>query len=266
MPAHNEPAPPSLITTGVEAREVAPYQSIAAFYDTLMWHVDYIQWADYLIRIAERFVAPQGIWCEGGCGTGNLALRIARFGYRVCGFDLCSEMIEAARRKATIQNSTTTFSVGDFRTFSAQDVAFYFVVYDGLNYLLETSEVEQFLANAADSLQSRGILVFDLCTERNSVKNLNNWFDRHRRENIEYRRHSWYDEDRRLHHNDFEILDHNHPELVHIEHHVQRIYTLDEAQRWISRSNFRLITMLGNTTFLPGHEKNDRVHFVLRKK
>lgn len=265
MPFHRDPVPPSLRSDESELRETAPYSVLAKFYDGLMWHVDYVQWADYLIRITERFSVPKGLWCEGGCGTGNIALRIARFKIPVCGFDISSEMIEVANWKAQQQKLQIPFSVADFRSFSAHDLAYLFVVYDGLNYLLDPSEIEHFLVLAEQAILPGGILVFDLCTERNSTRNLNNWYDHQRREGYEYRRHSWYDESTQVHHNDFEVRFMSNPGVLFEEKHQQRVYSIEAAKMWILRSSFKLLAILGDVTFSPGTEKNDRVHFVLRK-
>ena len=259
-------APPSLCGTGVTVHERAPYTILAPLYDTLMWHVDYVKWADYLIRIAERFKVPAGVWCEGGCGTGSIALRVARFGHQVCGFDSSQEMIAAAKKKSDGQAVKVPFTVADFRDFSYPNLAYLFVVYDGLNYLLEPGDLERFLANASASLQPDGLLVFDFCTERNSTDNLNNWFDHYNRDGIEYRRHSWFDAERRLHHNDFEVRRDIEPGIVYVENHIQRIYSLDEVKNLLAKSDFRLVAMLGDVGFSPGGDKNDRVHFVVRKK
>ena len=266
MTLRHDIAPPSLCAAGVEVRERAPYSILASLYDTLMWHVDYVKWADYLIRISERFKVPSGVWCEGGCGTGSIALRIARFKHQVCGFDQSAEMVEAAKKKAEEHSFHIPFDVADFRNFSYNNLAYLFVVYDGLNYLLELSELEQFLANASASLQPDGLLVFDMCTEHNSVSNLNDWFDHYKRNGVEYRRHSWFDAERSLHHNDFEVRRDDEPNIVYIENHVQRIYPLDEMKKLIARSDFRLVVTLGDVGFSPGTEHNDRVHFIVRKK
>ncbi len=262
----HEIAPPSLCVAGVEIRESTPYSTLAPLYDVLMWHVDYVRWADYLIRVAERFRVPNGMWCEGGCGTGSIALRISRFGHKVCGFDKSLDMIAAAQKKSEEQPHSISFTVADFRDFTFPNLAYLFVVYDGLNYLLEPSEISTFLTNASNSLQPEGLLVFDICTLHNSVKNLNNWFDHHRRDGIEFRRHSWFDSELHIHHNDFEIRRDEEPHVVYTENHLQRIYAIEEIKSLIEKSDFRLVVTLGDVGFLPGGEHNDRVHFILRKK
>ena len=266
MNLRRDPAPESLRSACTRDVPVPPYHALAPVYDLLMWHIDYIYWADYLAQLSIRYHAPRGAWCEGGCGTGSIALRHAQTGYTMYGFDQSSAMIASAKAKSVRDGCTVHFFTADFRDFKLRDLAYLFVVYDGINYLLEPIEVEQFFVLANKSLQPNGLLVIDVCTERNSVRNLYDWYDSRTSNGWKYWRHSWYDPKNRLHHNDFEIASEENPATVYLETHVQRIYRIREMVDWGERNGFLPLAILGDITFSPGTEANDRVHIVMRKQ
>ena len=64
------------------------YAEFASVYDALMDDVDYEAWAtDCLARIAAKGVAPRSV-CDCACGTGGIALQLARRGMNVTGVDI----------------------------------------------------------------------------------------------------------------------------------------------------------------------------------
>src|SRR3989441_5474268 len=54
------------------------------------------------------------------CGTGRMALRMAKLGYQVTGVDIVPEMIARARQKAAEQAVSIDWVVADARTFHLQ--------------------------------------------------------------------------------------------------------------------------------------------------
>ena len=259
------PPPPSLRTAERVPVPAPPYLALAAIYDHLMWHVDYDGWARYLLAIADKFTVPTGWWCEGGCGTGSIAMRIAQHKHRICGFDLVPAMAGAATQKAQYAGLFIPYFTGDFRAMPVRAIAYFLAIYDSVNYLTEATDLHQFLAETFRVLLAGGLCVFDLCTERNSIRNLDNWYDSRYRNGSRYRRHSWYDKPSRMHHNDFEVVFDDQPATVYLEHHRQYIYRVEEVVAMVQRAGFRISGVFADLTFSAGSEKNDRVHLVLRK-
>ena len=61
------------------------YESFASVYDLFMEDVNYDEWVDYVEKIFSEFNIKPELVCELGCGTGNIALRLAKKGYDVIG-------------------------------------------------------------------------------------------------------------------------------------------------------------------------------------
>lgn len=67
------------------------------------------------IAITTSCMTPHDVVLDIGCGTGSLALRLAKSAAHVHGLDLSSEMVRIARDKATAQKvDNVTFHVGAF--------------------------------------------------------------------------------------------------------------------------------------------------------
>ncbi len=97
------------------------------------------------------------------CGTGQFAKHLMEQGYEVVGVDGSEQMLSYARQHAP----DATFHLADARDFSlASPVDVVFSTFDGLNHILDISELEQVFANIYHSLNAEGRFVFDLNMEQ----------------------------------------------------------------------------------------------------
>jgi SAM-dependent methyltransferase len=84
-----------------------------------------------------------------GCGTGDLALALARRGYEVTAVDISRVAIETARAKAAREGLTVDFQVGDATRLSLPSAPFDSVFDSGLLHSLDRhggGEVDDYLA------------------------------------------------------------------------------------------------------------------------
>lgn len=98
-------------------RVITIYSEFAYYYDRLMGDVDYAQWADYLVRIFERFNCKPKLIADLGCGTGSFCLEMDRRGYEMIGIDASAEMLSCARQKALDSGSEILFLNQDITEF-----------------------------------------------------------------------------------------------------------------------------------------------------
>lgn len=255
------PLPGSVIPGPVD-REA--YDGLAAIYDYVMRHVDYIAWTDHIHSLLQRHGRDVGRLVELACGTGNATFELDRLGYDIAGYDASEAMIRLARQKADFLGQGVAFDVRDLREvhdLGPADAAI--CLYDSFNYLLTPPDIDEALRAVHRLLSPEGIFIFDVCTERNS---LNHFLDVREAEDgpgFVYSRHSSYDRDRRLQYNSFDIRfdDGN----IHVrETHSQRIYSHGELVGRIEASEFELVAAYDGFTLDDGSDLSDRVHFVLR--
>lgn len=67
-------------------------------------------WRDLLVEVLP---APPAIVADLGCGTGSLAVLLAKAGHTVTGIDLAPAMVEQAAEKAARHGVDVRFEVGD---------------------------------------------------------------------------------------------------------------------------------------------------------
>ena len=140
-----------------------PFTVLAPYYDRLVEDVNYARWADYILRLLERFGTPPiRRVLELACGTGNFLKIFADKGLEVTGLDLSEPMLTQARKKLgkrarLVQGDMTAFDLGE--TFDAA-----YCVFDSLNYLQTEEEVFQTFRQTWKHLKPGGVFVFDINT------------------------------------------------------------------------------------------------------
>ena len=166
-------------------RTAPAYERLSGIYD-----IDWRHAVDPYLPLLDRLLGRE----EGrrildlGCGTGLLALELAKRGHKVVGVDLSPSMIDIARKKTSGRNRThadsgssgnpnsntdrkanadpdVTFSVGDIRDFRV-DGRFDIVTcaFDTINYVTELPELRATFRCVRDALGDQGQFVFDFAT------------------------------------------------------------------------------------------------------
>lgn len=247
-------------------RHVPPYTKLAGAYDYLMKHVDYVEWADYIDVTLKKMGNPILQIVDVACGTGNFLFELARKkSYQLSGFDQIAEMVGIAEQKARQKGVSIPLWRGnmlDFQLRQPQDAIV--CLYDSINYLLTLDNCQRFYQQCHANLKSRGILIFDICTEWNSIVHFQNYVGREKTTAFNVVRKSYYDAVNRMHHNDFTIGYVNEP-YVYFEQHLQKIFYIDEIIDSISPELFEIKGIFNGFTWSKGTENSERVHFVLQK-
>ncbi len=240
----------------------SPYQGLALIYDYVMAHVDYGEWAAYIDVLFARFAPDTARVVDLACGTGNVSFALHRLGYEVTGVDRSEAMLQVARDKAAgtgveffQQDLLQLEGLGPFDAATC--------LYDSINYLLAPADLDAALHGAQAIVQPGGLFVFDICTERNSLRYFRNMRDSEQGPGFSYERHSIYDPDKRLQSNHFRIRGDG-SDIALEETHVQRIYPVAAVAARVEASAWELLALCDGFTFDEGTEESDRVHFVLR--
>lgn len=242
--------------------ETAPYSALAAVYDGMMDHVEYSEWAGYIRDIFSKHGRGVQRVCELACGTGSVSIALSRMGFDLTCSDRSNAMIDRALSKSSTANAAIVFSVCDMVAFrSSQPFDAVLCLYDSVNYLMNERDVGHWLKGCSDLLNAGGLLVFDSCTEANSLNN----FDGHFESNWEYHyiRRSRYVREERIQINEVEITI---GDTRYLEIHQQRIYPLATIAGIVETSDFRRVAMYEDLSFRRGGEQSERVHWVLQKK
>ena len=248
-----------------ESRDAAPYTLLAEGYDTVMEHIDYEAWADYVhALLMEHHGAVRSI-LELGCGTGSLALALQAYGpFAYRGTDGSEAMVRVAQRKARAAKVPVTFTPADFRALpSLPPVDAVLLLYDGLNYVLEPFEIATLFEQVHRALKPGGVFVFDQSTPLNSLNHPDGFDDAGRTDAFEYLRTSRYDPATHLHTTLFRLgVDGKTFE----ETHVQRAYELAEIEYLVAQSPLNRVAAYDGFSLDPADASAERIHWVVQKE
>ncbi len=249
-------------TNEILPQKTVPYSALAMYYDQIMEHVNYRQWANYikiLFRYANRSVRTVG---DLACGTGSLLRFLPGFKRKAFGFDLSLPMLKVAHKKIIKAPLTcANFLQLPIKPF-ALDAAL--VLYDSVNYLQTDDEIQQFFNEVFQTLRSGGIFIFDVVTPHLCSTVFRQYEEQGMLDEANrYMRRSYFLEDQQIQVNQFKIWING---RMYEEEHRQKIWDLDHWEQLIKNSPFKLTKIFSNFTLNPANENSERAHFVLIKR
>lgn len=148
------------------AEAAPPYSRFAEIYDEA-GHGEYTDWVrKWLMNVLGKRGFRERKVLEIACGTGNLALALAREGWKVWGIDVSPPMLHKARRKAEREKLHVEFSQMDMREIHMHEkVDLVVSCYDGLNYMLSEEDLWKVFDGVSRVLRRGGFFVFDMNTK-----------------------------------------------------------------------------------------------------
>lgn len=145
------------------------FDRYASYYNLLYRDKDYATEADYIHSLIQRYKTNSRDILELGCGTGEHALCLAKYGYRVTGIDRSEAMIGQAQTRAASWPDllekglgNIEFAKGDLRGFRAGktfDVVL--ALFHVISYQTSNDDLMAAMATAAAHLQPGGLFIFD---------------------------------------------------------------------------------------------------------
>ncbi len=106
-----------------------------------------------------------------GCGTGRVAIHMAKLGYEVTGVDVVPEMIEWGKQKAAKEGASIEWVVADGRDFHLhKQFAFAYMLEHVFQFFLTREDLEGMLGCVREHLQPGGCFLF--VTRNPTLRNL----------------------------------------------------------------------------------------------
>ncbi|MFC1694450.1 class I SAM-dependent DNA methyltransferase, partial [Candidatus Latescibacterota bacterium] len=239
------------------------YTELAEIYDRIMDHVDYISWAQYLSSIFKYHNINVNSILEIACGTGNLSVELSKLGYSITGMDISQSMLANTAGKFKKINIPIKLFSSNMKTLPLRcQFDAVICIYDSINYMIESEDFIRVVVETSRITKPDGLFIFDVCTVKNSeLFFLNNKFFEDFG-GISYERICKFNTARRVQENHF-IIKKNGKQTV--ESHYQKIYTIDEINEMIGKTQFKIVGLYDDMSFNPGTENSDRIHFVLQR-
>ncbi|MEG0547687.1 MAG: class I SAM-dependent methyltransferase [Coprobacillus sp.] len=233
------------------------YETFAYYYDSLMDPQFYEDYYDFIKRHCQFDNV-----LELGCGTGEIAIRLAKDNKSVMATDLSMDMLEVTKQKIMIENVNILLQRVDMSDFSTSvQVDLILCLCDSLNYLIDKKLIKQTFSNVFSSLKENGNFIFDVHSLYKTDTILNNYSENEVDEEFAFDWNVELIESGYIHHHVY-IEDKIEHEKVE-EDHYQKTYSINEYIDLLREVGFINIEYFGD--FKEYHDNCERVIFVCRK-
>ncbi len=119
-----------------------------------------------LTAVCRELGLSPGRHLDLGCGTGTLAILMAKAGWEVVGLDSSEAMLTQAKQKSQAAGCAIDFAQQDMRHFKIPEpVNLVTAFYDTLNHLLFAEDLEATFRGVTSALLPGGFFIFDVNTE-----------------------------------------------------------------------------------------------------
>lgn len=141
------------------------YKALASSYDRLTNDVDYDSVVDFYNQILHREGLSPRTAVDLACGTGSVAILLARQGLRVTAVDMSEDMLTMAMEKAMELSDPPMFvcqSLQELRLPRGVDLAV--CALDSLDYITEPEDCAKAIRRVYKALNPGGVFIFDVNT------------------------------------------------------------------------------------------------------
>lgn len=243
------------------------YSSLAYAYDQIMDHVPYDAWVTDLQGILAKHNERPVKILDCACGTGAMTNRLAQKGFVMTGIDLSEDMLVRAQENAMENGLKVRYLRMDIREIALKE-SFDAVIsyFDGLNYLVDQADLEEFFTGVSRVLKPGGLLIFDISTASKMENTLgrNTFAESH--EDLAYIWENFYDAETRTLQFDMTMFLEQQSGLFerHYESHQLKAHQPEEIRQALPEE-LELLDAVDGDTLDEIRGDSERILFVVRK-
>lgn len=221
-----------------------------------MKHLDYKNWAEYILDLCDIYIADKINVLELGAGRGYisnyLSNKFENYIISDSSFAMLSQN-EKVKNLCVCDMSSLPFN---------KEFDLIFSIFDSVNYLITPEAFIKYLIECKNILDTDGILTFDVSLENNSLANIKGLNRKGIYKGIKYKQISSYDTETRIHKNIVEMII---KDEHFIETHFQQIYKFEDYFEFAEQANLKVIDVYDCFSFDEPTQKSERVQFVFGK-
>ena len=238
--------------------KVKPYEKLSLVYNGLMKNVDYNNWSNYILGIAEEYIEDRAKVLELAAGNCKMAELITRRFKNFIGTDISFEMLKSS------ENNKLKKICCDMTELPLKEkFDFIFSAFDSVNYLLKQKILLKLFQEVYLILNDNGIFTFDVSLENNSLKFLIGKKTEDYYNGFSFTRTNKYNRTKRIHYNRFIIR--NDSGFIAKEVHRQKIYDIQTYFKLAEKAHLNIAECYECFTFNDLKPESERVQFVMRK-
>ena len=248
---------------------MSAYAAFASVYDIFMEQVEYDQWMNHIHAIWEKFGLQPKTVIDLGCGTGSIALPLAKEGYDVIGVDLSPEMLTEADHKAMEEGVSVRFACQDMTELELGEEADCILsLCDSMNYLTEDGQLEDAFKSIAQHMKQESLFLFDLNTEYKFKDVLGQNVFGSAEEHAAYIWENDYDEEEKINEYYVSFFIENEDGLYERieEFHFERAYSMEEIEEGLQAAGMELVEVYDGYSFDAPRAESERLLFAARLK
>lgn len=242
------------------------YGKFAYLYDELMIDAPYDQWVSFVLNVIKT---SSGRILDVGCGTGNIAIPLAKKGLDVTAVDLSEEMLFVAQEKSERAGVKIQFFQQDMRELEGLGTFDTVIsLCDAINYLKNETELLTTFQRVAEHLNENGLFVFDV----HSIHKIDTIFTgntfAHNGEEISYIWECFAGEEPHSVEHDLAFFVKDNEDLYerYDEFHQQRTYPLNTYKQALINAGFEILSITGDFSLEILNEDAERWFFVAKLK
>ena len=236
--------------------KVKPYEKLAFVYDSLMNHVNYKSWADYIYEVTKQYISNEPNILELAGGNARFSNIFQKYYSNIFVTDRSFAMLSYEKNK--LPRVCCEMSYIPFK--NKFDLVY--STFDSINYLTSKKKIVKTFVEVNRILSNNGVFTFDVSLERNSLKYAPAPKGTNKGKNIHYNHLSLYNRSTRIHKNIFEI---KLGDDIYKEVHRQKIYPFEIYFDLLEKAKLFVVACYESFTFKKAKPSSRRVQFITKK-
>ena len=243
------------------------YKEFSYFYDYFNYNADYDALFNKVHSMAKSRNITEGIACDLGCGTGELAFRLDKAGYDVIAVDNSDEMLDVLFDKRDEEEAYSVQilkqDITELDMFGTVDL--FTCTFDTVNHLDGKNAVQKLFDKVSLFMHPDGVFIFDMNTPYKHINVLRNEkFDFIEDEADCHWQNTLIEEENKTKIS-ITIYDKQSDEEYY-EEFFEHFYDLETIKEMLKKAKLEIISFVDGEDFGPAREDSQRYLFMVKKE
>lgn len=242
------------------------YEALAAVYDRLTNDVPYGEVLEFYRRVWTAYGLAPASAVDLACGTGSMALLLAKEGLSVLGVDQSEEMLTQAAEKAAELESPPYFILQRMEKLRLPaPVDLVVCCLDGVNYVTDPAALRETIARVYKALNPGGLFLFDINSEA-KLRGLDGQLLLDEDNEVFCLWRAEFDEATRICCYGMDIFEKQGRLWArNREEHLEYAYRVDELSQWLAESGFVQVKVFGDRRLEAPRPDEQRIFIAAQK-
>ncbi len=246
------------------------YNNFSYVYDYFMDNIPYDNWIQNILKIFNNNKFKPKTIVDLGCGTGTIALSLAKKGFHLTGIDLSQSMINVANEKINDNlKSNVSFKKGNIINFTLKEnVDCMISTCDSFNYILDDADLLKSFKCVNKYLNNDGMFIFDMNTEYYFKETLGECEYSDVALDSAYIIQNFYDEVEKVNTYELNLFIENKNGTYdrNLEIHKEKARSIKKVVDLLQQANLKCINTLDTDNLENAHNLSNRIYFVCKKE